>query len=73
MQRRSKAAKRYALALLDLAEESAHADAVRSDSAALQALTRECPDFARFLADSHLPRSVRRALWRLCFRSESHP
>ena len=61
MRRRSKAARRYAVALLDLACEAGQADAVREDLVSLQAAIRGSADLVRFLTNYLLPRAARAA------------
>ncbi len=55
----SKAAKRYAKALFDLAVRSGELDSIRSDIDAILKLMQDAHEFARFLRDYMLPASAR--------------
>jgi F-type H+-transporting ATPase subunit delta len=70
---RSKAAPRYAQALLDLARERACAEPVRSDLAGIREAIRVSPDLARFLPNHALGRQVREKTVRALFYGKVHP
>ena len=58
----SRAARRYAKALFDLALETGQMDAVKDDLSSLQVLSLESREFERFLGDYRLPRPIREKL-----------
>mgnify|MGYP001573902141 CR=1 FL=1 len=69
----SRAAKRYAKALFNLARETGQMDAVRDDLAALQSLALESSELSRFLADTHWSRRARAELLKNLFSNRLQP
>lgn len=55
----SKAAKRYAKALFDLARQSGELDKARADLDSIQELLQSAPELAKFMHDYMLPASAR--------------
>ena len=73
MARPSKAARRYARALFDLAGETGAQEAVRVDLAALQDCIRQAPRLSGFLGDYLVPRKDRERILRELFAERVQP
>lgn len=69
----SRAAKRYARALFNLARETGQIDAVKDDVSVLQSLALQSSELSHFLGDTHLPRRTREELLKRLFSGRLQP
>jgi F-type H+-transporting ATPase subunit delta len=69
----SRAARRYAKALFELALETGQLEAVTNDLASLQTLVAQSDELARFLGDYHLSRQSRENLLTTLFAGRLQP
>ena len=69
----SKAARRYAKAFFDVAEEAQATEAVRADFASLRTLVAQTPALFTFMRDKRLPHAARLKVWTALLGDRAQP